>query len=174
MPTGQMPSETIPRPDRGAIRKSPRGRHFRLSCHFFPGIRDDRGPSPHYLGRRVLREARSAMNPGKIGEAGRQLEALWTSGTLTGLSDSQLLWQYVHARGRDAVAEAAFRELGNRHGPMVLAVCRQLLRRPQDVDDAFQATFLVLVRQARSLRVDESLAPWLWSVASRTARRARD
>ena len=114
------------------------------------------------------------MNLGKIGEAGRQIEALWAAGTLTGLSDSQLLWRYVHARGRDAGAEAAFRELVNRHGPMVLAVCRQLLRRPHDVDDAFQATFLVLVRQARSIRVDESLAPWLWSVAYRTARRARD
>ena len=121
-----------------------------------------------------MREARSAMNLGKIGEAGRQIEALWASGTLTGLSDSQLLWRYVHARGRDAGAEAAFRELVNRHGPMVLAVCRQLLRRPHDVDDAFQATFLVLVRRARTIRVDESLAPWLWSVAYRTARRARD
>jgi RNA polymerase sigma factor (sigma-70 family) len=114
------------------------------------------------------------MNPGKAGEAGRQLEVLWTSGTLTGLSDSQLLSHYVDARGRDAVAEAAFRELVNRHGPMVLAVCRQLLRRPHDADDAFQATFLVLVRQANSIRVDQSLAPWLCSVAYRTARRARE
>ena len=65
------------------------------------------------------------MNSGKTGEAGRQLERLWASGTLTGLSDSQLLCRYVDARGRDAVAEAAFRELVNRHGPMVLAVCRQ-------------------------------------------------
>src|SRR5262245_66639069 len=117
-----------------------------------------------------MREARSVMNPRKIGEAGRQLEALWASGTLTGVSDSQLLWRYVHARGRDAVAEAAFRELVNRHGPMVLAVCRQLLRRPHDVDDAFQATFLVLVRQARSIRVDESLPPLLWSLPHRTHR----
>jgi RNA polymerase sigma factor (sigma-70 family) len=114
------------------------------------------------------------MNLRKAGEAGRQLEVLWTSGTLTGLSDSQLLSHYVNARGRDAVAEAAFRELVNRHGPMVLAVCRQLLRHPHDADDAFQATFLVLVRQARSIRVDQSLAPWLSSVAYRTARRARD
>jgi RNA polymerase sigma factor (sigma-70 family) len=114
------------------------------------------------------------MNSGKTGEAGRQLERLWASGTLTGLSDSQLLSRYVDARGRDAVAEAAFRELVNRHGPMVLAVCRQLLRRPHDADDAFQATFLVLVRKARSIRVGESLAPWLCSVAYRTARRARE
>ncbi len=114
------------------------------------------------------------MNSGKAGAAGRQLEALWISGTLTGLSDSQLLSRYVDTRGRDAVAEAAFRELVNRHGPMVLAVCRQLLRHSHDADDAFQATFLVLVRKARSIRVGDSLAPWLSSVAYRTARRARE
>ena len=56
---------------------------------------------------------------------------------------------------------------------MVLGVCRHILRRPQDVDDAFQATFLVLVRKARSIRVDESLGPWLYGVAYRTALRAR-
>ena len=72
------------------------------------------------------------------------------------------------------MAEAAFRELVNRHGPMVLGVCRQILRHPHDADDAFQATFLVLVRKARSIRVDGSLAPWLCGVAYRTARRARD
>jgi RNA polymerase sigma factor (sigma-70 family) len=115
-----------------------------------------------------------ARGSGKAGAAGRQLEVLWTSGTLTGLSDSQLLSRYVDAGGRDAMAEAAFRELVNRHGPMVLAVCRQLLKRPHDADDAFQATFLVLVRKARSIRVDESLAPWLCGVAYRVARRARD
>jgi RNA polymerase sigma factor (sigma-70 family) len=114
------------------------------------------------------------MGSGKAGRTGAQLEVLWTSGTLTGLSDSQLLSRYVDAGGRDTVAEAAFRELVNRHGPMVLAVCRQLLRHPHDADDAFQATFLVLVRKARSIRVDESLAPWLCSVAYRTARRARE
>ena len=56
---------------------------------------------------------------------------------------------------------------------MVLGVCRHVLRRPQDVDDAFQATFLILVRKARSIRVDSSLAPWLYGVALRTAVRAR-
>jgi RNA polymerase sigma factor (sigma-70 family) len=114
------------------------------------------------------------MNSGKAGAAGPQLEVLWASGTLTGLSDAQLLSHYVNARGRDAVAEAAFRELVHRHGRMVLAVCRQLLRHQHDADDAFQATFLVLVRRAHSIRVDQSLAPWLCSVAYRTARRARE
>ena len=54
-----------------------------------------------------------------------------------------------------------------------MGVCRQILRHPHDADDAFQATFLVLVRKARSIRVRESLAPWLYSVAYRTAQRAR-
>ena len=56
---------------------------------------------------------------------------------------------------------------------MVLGVCRQILRHRHDADDAFQATFLVLVRKARSIRVGESLAPWLCGVAYRTAQRVR-
>jgi len=107
----------------------------------------------------------------KAGVVGRQLEALWTGGTLTGLSDAQLLSRFAEAR--DATAESAFRELINRHGGLVMGVCRQILRRPHDADDAFQATFLVLVRKARSIQVRESLGPWLYSVAYRTAQRAR-
>ena len=56
---------------------------------------------------------------------------------------------------------------------MVMAVCRQIVRHPHDADDAFQATFLVLVRKARSIRVGASLAPWLYGVAYRTASRVR-
>jgi RNA polymerase sigma factor (sigma-70 family) len=111
------------------------------------------------------------MIQGKASLVGRQLEALWSSGTLTGMSDAQLLGRFASVR--DATAESAFRELMNRHGPMVMDVCRQILRHPQDADDAFQATFLVLVRKARSIRVGESLAPWLYGVAYRTAQRAR-
>jgi RNA polymerase sigma factor (sigma-70 family) len=108
---------------------------------------------------------------GKIDPAERQLEVLWTSGILTGLTDAQLLSRFTEAR--DATAESAFRELIHRHGPMVLGVCRQILRQQHDADDAFQATFLVLVRRARSIRVGESIAPWLYGVAHRTAVRAR-
>ncbi len=97
----------------------------------------------------------------------RQLEALWASGTLTGVSDAQLLGRFASVR--DATAETAFRELLHRHGPMVMGVCRQLLRHPQDADDAFQATFLVLVRKASTIRVGESLAPWFYAVAFATA-----
>src|SRR5262249_39459261 len=111
------------------------------------------------------------MISGQTGAVGRQLEVLWASGTLTGLSDAQLLNRFAEAR--DATGESAFRELIHRHGPMVLGVCRQILRHPHDADDAFQATFLVLVRKARSVRVDQSLAPWLYGVAYRTAQRAR-
>ena len=73
-------------------------------------------------------------------------------------------------RGRD---ESAFEALVARHGPMVLGVCRQLLRDPNDVDDAFQATFLVLVRKAGTLRRCDLLGNWLYGVAYRVALRAR-
>jgi RNA polymerase sigma factor (sigma-70 family) len=108
---------------------------------------------------------------GRLGTVGRPLEILWTSGTLTGLCDAQLLIRFTEAR--DASGELAFRELVHRHGPMVLGVCRQIVREPHGAEDAFQTTFLVLVRKARSVRVHGSLAPWLYSVAHRTARRAR-
>jgi RNA polymerase sigma factor (sigma-70 family) len=101
----------------------------------------------------------------------REVEVLWTTGTLTGLSDAQLLSRF--AQTRDAAGELAFCELVSRHGPMVLGVCRQVLRHAHDADDAFQATFLVLVRKAQSIRTGDSLAPWLYSVAYRTAHRAR-
>jgi len=111
------------------------------------------------------------MIPGNTSSVVRQLDVLWTSGSLTGMSDSQLLGRFAEAR--DSTAESAFRELINRYGSMVMGVCRQILRHPHDADDAFQATFLVLVRKARSIRVGESLAPWLYGVAYRTAQRAR-
>ena len=56
---------------------------------------------------------------------------------------------------------------------MVINVCRQLLRDPHDAEDAFQAVFLVLVRKAGSIRLHDSLGPWLYTVAGRVAARAR-
>ena len=69
--------------------------------------------------------------------------------------------------------EPAFDALVERHGPMVLRVCRRLLDDPNDAEDAFQATFLVLLRQARSIRRTGSLAAWLHGVAAAGRSRAR-
>jgi RNA polymerase sigma factor (sigma-70 family) len=83
-------------------------------------------------------------------------------------TDESLLDRFV-GRGE----EDAFAALVRRHGPMVLGVCRRLLRDPHDAEDAFQATFLVLVRRARSLGRGVLLGPWLYGVAYRTALHAR-
>ena len=81
--------------------------------------------------------------------------------TVSGLSDWQLLERYLE--GRD---EVAFEALVARHGPMVLGVCRRMLADHTDVDDAFQATFLVLVRRARQLGPGDAIGPWLHGVAA--------
>src|SRR5262245_39440554 len=83
--------------------------------------------------------------------------------------DGQLLARFVAAR--DACAFAA---RVRRHGPMVLGVCRRLLRHEQDAEDAFQATFLVLARKAGSVVKREAVGSWLYGVAYRTARQVRD
>ncbi len=69
--------------------------------------------------------------------------------------------------------EAAFAALVARHGPMVWGVCKRLLHRTPDAEDAFQATFLVLVRKSHSLLRPDLLGPWLHAVALRTATRLR-
>jgi RNA polymerase sigma factor (sigma-70 family) len=84
------------------------------------------------------------------------------------LTDGQLLDCFV--RRRDEAAVAA---LVRRHGPMVWGVCRRVLRSHQDAEDAFQATFLVLVRKAASILPREMVANWLYGVAHQTALKAR-
>src|SRR3954452_23692857 len=81
------------------------------------------------------------------------------------LTDGQLLDSYVRTR-----QETAFAAVVRRHGPMVWGVCRRILRSHQDAEDAFQATFLVLVRKAA---VVVNVANWLYGVAHQTALKAR-
>ncbi|HEY7156721.1 MAG TPA: sigma-70 family RNA polymerase sigma factor [Gemmataceae bacterium] len=87
---------------------------------------------------------------------------------LADVSDSELLERFVTHRD-----ESAFADLVTRYGPMVFGVCRRLLRHTQDAEDAFQATFLVLVRKAASIGRRELLGNWLYGVAARVAARAR-
>jgi RNA polymerase sigma factor (sigma-70 family) len=101
----------------------------------------------------------------------RDLDLIARSESVVGLSDAELLVRFADRPG-DA-AEAAFEAIVARHGPMVLGTCRGVLRHSSDADDAFQATFLVLVRKARSVRVADSLGPWLYGVARRVATKAR-
>jgi RNA polymerase sigma factor (sigma-70 family) len=87
------------------------------------------------------------------------------------MTDGELLDHFqTH---RDTSGQDAFRILVQRHGPMVLGLCRSLLRDSHDAEDAFQATFLVLVRRAESIRKREMLGPWLCGVTYRVTRRAR-
>src|SRR5262245_26728323 len=87
---------------------------------------------------------------------------------LAPLSDEQLLARFF--RGRE---DSAFDEIVKRHGPVVYGVCRRILSNASDAEDAFQATFLVLVRKGASLRQPGKLSAWLYGVANRTARKFR-
>ena len=82
--------------------------------------------------------------------------------------DSELLLRFALRRD-----EEAFAALVRRYGPMVLSVCRRVLCHEQDAEDAFQATFLILARKARSVRKHRALASWLYTVAQRTAQQSR-
>ena len=84
----------------------------------------------------------AARQPGAVV---RGLERIFNQGSLTGLSEGQLLRRFA------AGDQGAFETLVERHGPMVLGVCRRSLRHSRDVEDAFQATFLVLLRKAGTL-----------------------
>lgn len=97
------------------------------------------------------------------------MRRLWRSALAEApMSDGDLLERYLARRD-----ESAFAALVERHGAMVLGVCRRVLGHAHDADDAFQATFLVLVRKASSIRPRERVGPWLYGVAVRTALKAK-
>jgi RNA polymerase sigma factor (sigma-70 family) len=109
------------------------------------------------------------MVKGQLGVVLRYIRTLTgPGGEGTPTTDGELLRQFVTRRD-----EAAFTALMERHGPMVLGVCRRLLRQPQDVDDVFQATFLVLLQRADSIARADSVGSWLYGVARRLAVRIR-
>src|SRR6266542_3930455 len=108
------------------------------------------------------------MPGGPVSPMLRFFRKVAASGDAGQLSDGQLLQRFVSMRD-----EASFAALVRRHGAMVLRVCRQVLREPHDAEDAFQATFLVLVRRAGSVGRPELLGNWLYGVAYRVAARAR-
>jgi RNA polymerase sigma factor (sigma-70 family) len=99
-----------------------------------------------------------------LGTALEYIHRLFGDGSLAGIADAQLLKRYVSRRD-----ELAFEALVQRHGPMVMSVCRGILIDPNDADDAFQAAFLLLARKAGSLRVTDALGGWLHRVAFRVA-----
>ncbi len=108
------------------------------------------------------------MASGPSAAVANQLRALFQGGTVGGLTDGQLLDRFVQRRD-----QAAFAALVERHGPMVLRVCRNRLGDPHDAEDACQATFLVLARKAQSIRQSEAVAGWLFGVAGRVSARVR-
>ena len=103
------------------------------------------------------------MDNRQVGKALKYLRQI--SGPVDGgRLDAELLERFVAAHD-----EAAFARLVERYGPLVLGVCRRVLRNHHDAEDAFQATFLVLARKARHIRRRDALAGWLYRVAYRLA-----
>lgn len=100
----------------------------------------------------VLRHLRQLLGAEAVGD--------WT--------DAQALEEFAQRR-----TEAAFTTLVERYGPLVLGLCRRVLRNDHDAEDAFQATFLVLARRAGSIRKQASVGSWLYGVAYRIAQKAK-
>lgn len=105
------------------------------------------------------------MENSSVIDASRELEE--TAFPHEAATDAQLLSAFIGRRDMDA-----FTLLTRRHGPMVLGVCRRVLRHQQDAEDAFQATFVVLARRAESIQPRERVANWLYGVAYRTSLKA--
>jgi RNA polymerase sigma factor (sigma-70 family) len=99
----------------------------------------------------------------------RHLQRAAAAGDAAHLTDGEVLGSFV-----ERADPAAFEEIVRRHGSMVLGVCRRLVRHEHDIEDAFQAVFLVLARKAACVRPRSKVGNWLYGVACRVARRARD
>src|SRR3954449_1183428 len=108
------------------------------------------------------------MATANVSDFFRRLTRGMAAETLGDHSDRQLVERAL--AGRD---EAAFQAIVHRHGSMVYRVCWRVLQHPQDAEDAFQATFLVLAQKLRTLRKHASLASWLHGVAHRVALKAK-
>jgi RNA polymerase sigma factor (sigma-70 family) len=103
-----------------------------------------------------------------LAEVVQEIRRLATSPEAKERTDQDLLGEFQARRD-----QTAFAALVDRHGPLVLRVCRHVLRHQQDAEDAFQATFLVLARRAGSIRKRQALAAWLHGVAYRIAMQAK-
>src|SRR5262245_57307674 len=108
------------------------------------------------------------MPRGPLGPVARHLRRRAGGPAAPELTDVQLLQRFVAERD-----EAAFAALVRRHGALVRAVCRRVLPCAEDVEDALQATLLVLARRAASIRKGPAVASWLYGAAYRTAMNAK-
>ncbi len=108
------------------------------------------------------------MMTANVGDFLHRLARGMAAKLLVAESDGQLVERVLATRDESALLTIVLR-----HGTMVYHVCRRVLRRPQDAEDAFQATFLVFAQELRALRQHSSLASWLHGVALRVARKAR-
>jgi RNA polymerase sigma factor (sigma-70 family) len=102
--------------------------------------------------------------------AAREIQTLFAWGAMGTWTDGELVSQFLTSQEG---SEAAFRVLIDRHGPMVLGVCRRVLGDEHAAEDAFQTTFLVLVKKAGGLRQSSRLANWLYGVALRVANKEK-
>ena len=110
------------------------------------------------------------MISGPLRAASKYLPDLLQNGSPAALSDTELLTRFASRHNKhDETAELAFAALMARHGPMVLRVCRAVLGDRHEVEDAFQATFLILAVRARSIHRRGSVGSWLHGVALRVA-----
>ncbi|WP_168222101.1 RNA polymerase sigma factor [Aquisphaera giovannonii] len=129
-------------------------------------------PSPsHYWVAFLNGSGVYAMAKSRGGALDRDLQIPFSGAGRGELGDGPLVDAFLD--GREDESERAFEEVVNRHGPMVLRVCRQVLGDRDHADDAFQAVFLVLARSARKVRNRDSLGSWLHGVALRVATTAR-